>query len=194
MDSMRAESAMTGGNQVEQWFDLYVDSVQQYVARRVGFDLAQDVVADTFRVAIEEFESFDPRRGDARAWQVTIDPGSFPNTSDAPVVRDECGVARTPGGVFEADEMVSGQVNTSIGTMQSPIFFNDTIAIYGAQQVPTSSVSHGGIRVPMDTIDVIRSVVEVGDPVLVWNGETEPEEVSEEDQLPSFNYPDPNSN
>jgi RNA polymerase sigma-70 factor (ECF subfamily) len=68
MDSLRTASEMAGGDQVERWFDLYVDAIQQYVARRLGSDLAQDVVADTFRVAMEQIDSFDSRRGDARAW------------------------------------------------------------------------------------------------------------------------------
>jgi len=68
MDSLGAGPEMVGGELVERWFDLHVDSIQQYAARRVGADLAQDVVADTFRVAIEKVDSFDARRGDARAW------------------------------------------------------------------------------------------------------------------------------
>ena len=39
-----------------------------YFARRVGPDLAEDLLAETFHVAIESFASFDARRGGERAW------------------------------------------------------------------------------------------------------------------------------
>ena len=55
-------------SEVEQWFELYVDDVQQYVARRVGAGNAPDIVADTFRLAIEHFDQFDLHQGVPRAW------------------------------------------------------------------------------------------------------------------------------
>lgn len=39
-----------------------------YAARRVGPIVGRDVVADTFRVALERLDTFDPSRGDERAW------------------------------------------------------------------------------------------------------------------------------
>jgi len=53
---------------VASWFDRHVDTIHRYVARRAGSDVARDVTADTFRIAIEQFERFDPRRGSERAW------------------------------------------------------------------------------------------------------------------------------
>ena len=53
---------------VAAWFDRYVDDVHAYAARRVGAELARDVVADTFRVAIEQHRRYDPAQGDVRAW------------------------------------------------------------------------------------------------------------------------------
>lgn len=46
----------------------HVDAVWGYVARRLGTDLASDVVAETFRIAIEHLDQFDPERGSQRAW------------------------------------------------------------------------------------------------------------------------------
>ena len=46
----------------------HVDAVWGYVARRLGRDLASDVVAETFRIAIENLDQFDPERGSQRAW------------------------------------------------------------------------------------------------------------------------------
>lgn len=40
----------------------------QYFARRVGRDLAEDLLADTFHTAIKSYNSFDASRGGERAW------------------------------------------------------------------------------------------------------------------------------
>ena len=53
---------------VAEWFDLHVDAVHRYVARRVGAHTARDVVADTFRIALEHFGDYDPSRGSERSW------------------------------------------------------------------------------------------------------------------------------
>ncbi len=50
------------------WFDAHVDTIHRYVARRAGDEVALDVTAESFRVALEQFERFDRRRGDERAW------------------------------------------------------------------------------------------------------------------------------
>lgn len=53
---------------VAGWFDRHVDTIHRYVARRAGEEVALDVTAETFRVALERYERFDPARGDERAW------------------------------------------------------------------------------------------------------------------------------
>lgn len=53
---------------VAAWFDLHAPAIAAYASRRVGPTTARDVVADTFRVALEQFEAFDPARGSERAW------------------------------------------------------------------------------------------------------------------------------
>ena len=53
---------------VAGWFDRYAPSLAAYATRRVGAATATDVVADTFRVALEQRSAFDARRGDERAW------------------------------------------------------------------------------------------------------------------------------
>jgi RNA polymerase sigma factor (sigma-70 family) len=53
---------------VAEWFDLHVDAVHRYVVRRVGPHTARDVVADTFRVALERTDEYDPARGSERSW------------------------------------------------------------------------------------------------------------------------------
>jgi len=49
-------------------YEEHVDAIHTYVARRIGRDLAADVTAETFRIAIDQRQSFDPARGSARAW------------------------------------------------------------------------------------------------------------------------------
>lgn len=53
---------------VAGWFDRHAASLAAYATRRVGAATAKDVVADTFRIALEERAVFDGRRGDARVW------------------------------------------------------------------------------------------------------------------------------
>ena len=53
---------------VAGWFDRHAASLAAYATRRVGSATAKDVVADTFRIALEQRTGFDPRRGDERAW------------------------------------------------------------------------------------------------------------------------------
>lgn len=50
------------------WFDEHARSLGSYAARRVGPNLARDVVAETFRIACEQYDQFDPGRGAERAW------------------------------------------------------------------------------------------------------------------------------
>jgi RNA polymerase sigma factor (sigma-70 family) len=53
---------------VRLWYVANAVDIHAYASRRVGRDLADDVVADTFRHAIESFDAFDPERGHERAW------------------------------------------------------------------------------------------------------------------------------
>ncbi len=57
-----------GARLVAVWFDRHVDSLHTYVSRRVGHELARDVVGETFRVALQQLDRYDPGRGDERAW------------------------------------------------------------------------------------------------------------------------------
>ncbi len=50
------------------WFDRHVDTIHRYVARRAGDDVARELTAETFRVALENFDRYDPNRGGERPW------------------------------------------------------------------------------------------------------------------------------
>jgi len=54
-----------------EWRLVYNDHASDlygFLARRVGRDLAQDLLADTFEAAIGSVGSFDPQRGSMRTW------------------------------------------------------------------------------------------------------------------------------
>jgi RNA polymerase sigma factor (sigma-70 family) len=49
-------------------FDRHAVAVHRYLARRVGASAADDVVAETFLVAFEKRQGYDPDWPDARPW------------------------------------------------------------------------------------------------------------------------------
>jgi RNA polymerase sigma-70 factor (ECF subfamily) len=49
-------------------FDRHVDELHRYVARRLGPELADDVVADVFAAAFQQRRRYDVGRDDARPW------------------------------------------------------------------------------------------------------------------------------
>ncbi|MFC8221415.1 RNA polymerase sigma factor [Streptomyces sp. NPDC057362] len=52
-------------------FDRHADAVHRYVARRLGGEVADDLVAETFTTAFQQRHRYDPDRGagdDARPW------------------------------------------------------------------------------------------------------------------------------
>jgi RNA polymerase sigma-70 factor, ECF subfamily len=63
--SVGGESA---SNAVRALFVGHAVDIHRYASRRVGRDLADDVVAETFRQAIESYDAFDAERGSHRAW------------------------------------------------------------------------------------------------------------------------------
>lgn len=49
-------------------FDRHAATIHRYLARRVGADAAEDVLAETFLTAFRRRDRFDTARGDARPW------------------------------------------------------------------------------------------------------------------------------
>jgi RNA polymerase sigma-70 factor (ECF subfamily) len=49
-------------------FDRHAGEVHRYLARRVGPDNADDLVAETFLIAFSQRDRYDPSRGNARPW------------------------------------------------------------------------------------------------------------------------------
>ncbi|MEM8619239.1 MAG: peptidoglycan-binding protein [Actinomycetota bacterium] len=130
--------------------------------------------------------------GDNEEWceEVTISPGEYGNEDgEEPLVRGECGVSVTPGGVYNVNRKVEGIRQSALGGMWDPVYFNYGIAIHGALNVPTYRASHGCIRVPLSISPDMHGLMGFGDQVFVWDGENEPEFYGP--QPPRFNWQDP---
>jgi DNA-directed RNA polymerase specialized sigma24 family protein len=77
-----AEMAVTGDGPADadlnesQWpgarfaeiYEQYFPAIYQYVAGRLGRDIADDLAAETFVIAFRERHSFDPGRSAIRSW------------------------------------------------------------------------------------------------------------------------------
>lgn len=133
--------------------------------------------------------------GDGKEWcdTVTYDTDPYGNALDEPVEREVCGISKTPGGVFTFDRKVDGIRQSPLGSLWDPIYFNYGIAIHGAINVPSYPTSHGCVRIPMHISEYFQSLVKIGDQVFVWNGEKEPENLTEREMLPVFDYPNPDA-
>jgi hypothetical protein len=112
---------------------------------------------------------------------------------DEPVTKQVCALAKTPGGVFKYRRQVEGKRVSPLGGMWNPVYFNYGIAVHGAENVPLEPASHGCVRMPMHISEYFQSMVSLGDRILVWDGIKEPEQQTERDSLPSFDYADPNA-
>ncbi len=53
---------------IRAMYDDHARGVFAYLARRVGRDLAEDLLAETYRIALETYPRFDHERGTERMW------------------------------------------------------------------------------------------------------------------------------
>ncbi len=122
--------------------------------------------------------------------EVTISPGEYGNREGTePLVRGECGISNTPGGVFSVYREVEGIRESALGGMWNPVYFNYGIAIHGALNVPLQGASHGCIRIPLNISETMQDLMDNGDQVFVWDGTKEPE--ANGTPPPTFNWIDP---
>ncbi len=130
--------------------------------------------------------------GSDETWceEVTISPGEYGNRDGTePLIRGECGISNTPGGVFTVYREVEGVRQSALGGMWNPVYFNYGIAIHGALNVPLQGASHGCIRIPLNISETMQDLMGNGDQVFVWDGELEPE--ANGSPPPTFNWIDP---
>jgi hypothetical protein len=134
--------------------------------------------------------------GDGERWCETLRYDTDEQGRPLPTIieREECGISKTPGGVFRVHREVSGKRVGPLGGMYDPLYFNYGIAIHGAKNVPLEPASHGCIRVNMTAGQAIAAVVDVGHRVFVWGEDgREPEQYSRTESLPVFNFPNPDA-
>ena len=125
---------------------------------------------------------------------LTEDTDANGNPLPAPVQKDECADAKTPGGVFRFTRRYDGKRVGPLGGMMNPVYFNYGIAIHGADNVPLDPASHGCVRLNQNIAKVFPSMVKKGDLVYVWGQDgKQPEQYSRRDSLPSFNYANPDA-
>ncbi|MGE0139480.1 MAG: L,D-transpeptidase family protein [Ilumatobacteraceae bacterium] len=124
---------------------------------------------------------------------ITIDTDNNGNPLPEPEQRAVIGWSYTPPGVFQAYRRIDGLRNGPLGTMWDPIYINQGIAIHGATNVPLQPASHGCIRVSRYLGTTLTSLIDLGDRVLIWDGETEPEQQPAEVQKMRWDQPDPDA-
>ncbi|WP_233510662.1 RNA polymerase sigma factor [Actinomadura craniellae] len=67
-DAELIESSLREPERFAVLYDRHHQMVHRYIARRLGRDLADDLMADTFLVAFRRRERYDLTRSDARPW------------------------------------------------------------------------------------------------------------------------------
>ena len=116
---------------------------------------------------------------------VTIDIDTAGTPLGEPVEKALCGRSYTPPGDFTVERIVEGQQRGALGGMWNPVYINQAIAIHGALNVPLQPVSHGTIRVSQLFSDSLPELIGVGDPVMIWDGVTDPwDQPPEAEQMP----------
>ena len=80
-----------------------------------------------------------------------------------------CGVARTPRGKFNIQWRISGWRESDLGKLYNPLYFIGGVAIHGSPSVPASNVSHGCVRISIDTSIWFYNTIKNGTPVIVFD-------------------------
>jgi hypothetical protein len=79
-----------------------------------------------------------------------------------------CGVARSPRGKFRIQWRISGWRESDLGMLYNPLYFINGIAIHGSPSVPAHNVSHGCVRISIDTSIWFYNTIKNGTPVIVF--------------------------
>ncbi len=80
-----------------------------------------------------------------------------------------CGVARTPRGKFRIQWRISGWRESDLGKLYNPLYFNGGFAIHGSPSVPAYNVSHGCVRISIETSLWFYDTIKNGTPVIVFD-------------------------
>lgn len=79
-----------------------------------------------------------------------------------------CGVAHTPRGKFRIQWRISGWRESDLGKLYNPLYFNGGFAIHGSPSVPSNNVSHGCVRISIETSIWFYDAIKNGTPVIVF--------------------------
>jgi len=175
------------------------DHVEIYLPEQVMIVFHADRPAVIAHVSTGELRAgatgFTPWYENAAEYRetITIDTDINGNPLPEPEQKAVIGWSYTPPGVFEAYRKIEGIRNGPLGGMWDPIYINQGIAIHGALNVPLQPASHGCIRVSQYLGERLQSLIDLGDRVLIWDGETEPEQQSAEAQKMRWDQPDPDA-
>lgn len=63
-----APAPKSGAGDFAGVYERYFPDIHRYIAGRLGRDVADDIAADTFVIALRKHDGFDARRGPVRAW------------------------------------------------------------------------------------------------------------------------------
>lgn len=167
------------------------DHTEVYLTEQVLIVFHKDVPALISHISSGELD--DDGTPATYCETATYDTDAQGRELEEPVTKEVCAEAKTPGGVFTYKRQVQGKRVSPLGGMWDPVYFNYGIAVHGAENVPLEPASHGCVRIPMHISEYFQDVISLGDRILVWNGDKEPEDISRTESLPSFDYPDPNA-
>lgn len=78
-----------------------------------------------------------------------------------------CGYAVTAPGDFRVFRRVRGWQRGRLGAMYKPLYFNGGVAMHGSVNVPRRLASHGCVRIPLHTADLVFRLVGKGERVFV---------------------------
>ena len=80
-----------------------------------------------------------------------------------------CGVAHTPRGQFSIQWRIAGWRESDLGKLYNPLYFNGGFAIHGSPSVPEHNVSHGCVRISIETSLWFYDAIQNGTPVIVFD-------------------------
>jgi len=78
-----------------------------------------------------------------------------------------CGVAHTPRGKFRIQRRISGWRESDLGKLYNPLYFIDGYAIHGSPSVPAYNVSHGCVRISIESSLWFYDTIKNGTTVIV---------------------------
>jgi RNA polymerase sigma factor (sigma-70 family) len=142
-------------------YDRHASAIYRYAARRAGDFAADDVTSETFLVAWEQLETYDPSRDDARPWLFGIATNLLRrhHRAEAKVLK-AAAKAASKEAVADDSDRIAAQVDAKVATgriartlkSMAPID-RETLLLYA-----WADLTYEGIAVAMDVpVGTVRS-------------------------------------